>query len=331
MAGRSRRASTRRIPSASSCLRPGGSRATVRPRRQKDGATETRIDSGVVEGSEISLFYDPMIAKLCTHAPDRAAAIDAMSEALDCFAIDGIRHNIPFLSALMAHPRWREGRLSTAFIAEEFPDGFHGATPSAAERSILAAIAVSAERIAERSSKGVRLQPPPIEWAIALGREQLAVRVGEAGPGAFDLAFGKRKKLRVETGWRPGERVWRGMVGGKHVAAQIERVGSAVRISRRGASVVARLMTPRTAELAAMMPEKVEADTSKVLLCPMPGLVASIAVAEGQTVAPGEILATVEAMKMENVLRAERRTTIVRILVKPGDSLAVDAVIMEFS
>ncbi len=303
------------------------------PASGKDGASETRINSGVVEGSEISLFYDPMIAKLCTHAPDRAAAIDAMADALDSFTIDGIRHNVPFLAALMANPRWREGRLSTAFIAKEFPDGFRGATRSAAEKRALAAVAISAELIATRRPKGVPTSAvaAPSEWVIALGREQQAVRVGEVRPGAFDLALGKGKKVRVETDWRPGDRVWRGTVAKELVVAQIARVGSAFRVSRRGASVIARLMTPRAAELAAMMPEKKEADTSKALLCPMPGLVVSIAVKEGQTVAPGEVLATVEAMKMENVLRAERRATVARILAKPGDSLAVDAVIMEFS
>ncbi len=167
---------------------------------------------------------------------------------------------------------------------------------------------------------------------VALGREQTNVRVlATPKPGAFDLAIGDAKGLRVETGWRAGERVWRGTVGGENIIAQVERVGVSLKVARRGASVEARLMTPRTAQLAAMMPEKKEADTSKTLLCPMPGLVVSIAVEEGQTVAPGETLATVEAMKMENVLRAERRATVARILAKPGDSLAVDAVIMEFS
>jgi len=301
------------------------------PTSEKNGTAEIRIDGGVVEGSEISLFYDPMIAKLCTHAPGRSAAVDAMADALDAFTIDGIRHNIPFLAALMAHPRWREGRLSTAFIAEEFPEGFRGATPSAAEQRVLAAVAISAERIAARRPKGAEVPEIPAEWVISLGRDQRAVRLAEVRPGCFDLAFGKSKKMRVETDWRPGARVWRGTVAGEPVVAQIERVGSAFRVSRRGASVIASLMTPRTAELAAMMPEKKEADTSKALLCPMPGLVVSIAVAEGQAVAPGEVLATVEAMKMENVLCADRRATVARILAKPGDSLAVDAIIMEFA
>ncbi len=306
------------------------------PAEEANGTARTRVDSGVVEGSEISLFYDPMIAKLCTHAPDRAAAIDAMSDALDSFTLDGIRHNIPFLAALMAHPRWREGRLSTAFIAEEFPGGFQGATPSADEWRVLAAVAASAELIAARrpsleQDEAAHTSAPASDWVISLDRAQAAVTViEELSEGAYRLAVGETP-LSVETDWRPGERTWRGTIDGARVVAQVDRIGAALRVSRRGASALARLMTPRTAALAALMPEKKEADTSKTLLCPMPGLVVSIAVAEGQTVAPGETLATVEAMKMENVLRAERRATIARILAKPGDSLAVDAVIMEFS
>jgi propionyl-CoA carboxylase alpha subunit len=276
-----------------------------------------------------------MIAKLCTHAPDRATAIDSMSDALDSFTLDGIRHNIPFLAALMAHPRWREGRLSTAFIAEEFPGGFQGATPSAEEWRILAAVAASAGLIAARkptfeASDAAHAIAPAVEWVIALDRAQAPVTVEQSAPGAFRLSVGETL-LAVETDWKPGERTWRGTIDGVHIVAQVARIGAALRVSRRSASALARLMTPRTAALAALMPEKKEADTSKTLLCPMPGLVVSIAVAEGQTVAPGETLATVEAMKMENVLRAERRATIARILAKPGDSLAVDAVIMEFS
>jgi propionyl-CoA carboxylase alpha chain len=302
------------------------------PASGKNGASEIRVDEGVVEGSEISRFYDPMIAKLCVHAADRNAATDVMADALDSFTIEGIRHNIPFLSALIAHNRWREGRLSTAFIAEEFPDGFHGATPGSAKRRILAAVATTAELLAARRPKGVRsiANAAPKERVVALDGRRVKVRVEERRRGTFDLVIGDGESISVETDWRPGERVWRGTVAGKRVVAQVERLGSSVRVSRRGASIVARLMSERTARLEAMMPEKKEADSSKALLCPMPGLVVSIAVAEGQTVAPGETLATVEAMKMENVLRAERRATVARILAKPGDSLAVDAIIMEF-
>ena len=303
-----------------------------------DGVT-IRNDTGVVEGSEISLFYDPMIAKLCTHAPDRPAAVAAMSDALDAFTLAGIRHNIPFLSALMAHPRWREGRLSTAFIREEYPEGFHGAPLGGEARRILVLIAATTElierdrldrlsgRLAPHSG---RLRP---DWVVALGREHVAVSIdsGEVGPPlAMRLAVGGAAPNLVETAWRPGERVWRGTIDGERVIAQVERRGHSVQVARRGASVSARLLTPRAAELDALMPERPQADTSKALLCPMPGLVVSVAVSEGQSVEAGETLAVVEAMKMENVLRAERGATIAKILAKPGGSLAVDAVILEF-
>ncbi len=304
------------------------------PASTASGAT-LRLDSGVVEGSEVSLFYDPMIAKLSTHAPSRMEAIDAMADALDAFVIDGVRHNVPFLAALMAHPRWREGRLSTAFIAEEFPEGFHGATLSASERAVLAAVAAAAELASMRSPSAKKARPAGMrDFVLMLGRTPLKLRaaISEAGsPKAFDLSFEGAAPVRVELAWRPGERVWRGTVAGQPVTAAVERAGTVLGVARHGASLRARLMTPRAAELQALMPQKSEADASKALKCPMPGLVVSIAVAEGQKVRAGEALATVEAMKMENVLRAERGATVSRILAKPGDSLAVDAVIMEFA
>jgi propionyl-CoA carboxylase alpha chain len=308
-----------------------------RPPVEEKGAASIRVDSGVVEGSEISLFYDPMIAKLCSHAPDRDVAIDAMSDALDAFTLDGIRHNIPFLSALMAHPRWREGRLSTGFIAEEFPGGFEGVTPDGSERSILAAMAVAAELV-ERQRLTPLAQAPSSHiadktWVLTLGREQLSIHVTQvtgASPLALTMSIEGGADVEVASDWRPGDRVWRGIVDGNHVLAQVERRGHALMVTRRGVSLRACLMTKRAAALAALMPDKSSADTSKMLLCPMPGLVVSIAVSEGQKVEAGETLAIVEAMKMENVLRAERDVTVARILVGPGDSLAVDAVIMEF-
>jgi propionyl-CoA carboxylase alpha chain len=303
----------------------------------RDGVT-VRVDSGVVEGSEISLFYDPMIAKLCTHAPDRTAAIDAMADALDAFTLDGIRHNIPFLAALMAHPRWREGRLSTGFIAEEFPDGFQGVAPGREAREMLAAIAVAAElkerrRLAPLAAHTAARREDDHEAVLLLDREPVAVRIGpegEGNPAALEVSLDGGPGIAIRSDWRPGERTWRGTVGGEDAVAQLTRRGHALRIARRGVSAAARLMTRRAAELTALMPETAAADTSKMLLCPMPGLVVSITVSEGQKVEAGETLAIVEAMKMENVLRAERGATVARILASPGDSLAVDAVIMEF-
>ena len=290
------------------------------PEEGKNGAAVLRNDTGVYEGAEISMYYDPMVAKLCTWAPTRLQAIDAMSDALDGFVVDGIEHNVPFLAALMRHPRWREGRLSTGFIAEEYPEGFAPMAPTEDEAGILARVALSAHLVdVERRANHLdRLRPTHVSrthWTVKIGDHYLALAAGDA----------------VTSDWRPGEAVWRGMIDGRHVTAQLRPFPNGMRIDWQGLSVRARVLTPRHAELDALMPVKLPPDTSKMLLCPMPGLVVSIAVREGQEVKTGETLAVVEAMKMENVLRAERDLTVGVIRAKPGESLAVDAVIMEFA
>jgi len=308
-----------------------------------DGIT-VRTDTGVMEGSEISMFYDPLIAKLCTHAdgsglPARQRASAALADALDGFTIDGIRHNIPFLSALIDHPRWKESRLSTALIAEEYPNGFAGADHSEGDLQMLALIAASALLIERQRLDRLsgRLAPHPgamrPDWVVQLGKTLVDVKLagGTVGvPFDAELAVDGGDVQWVMTAWKPGERRWSGMIGGHDVAGQIRRHGHGFHVTRRGASFDAALFTPTIGAVASLMPAKAAADTSKRLLCPMPGLVVSIAVSEGQTVEPGEMLATVEAMKMENVLRAEREAVVEKILVRPGDSLAVDDVIMEF-
>jgi propionyl-CoA carboxylase alpha chain len=309
------------------------------PEEGRSGDIVIRNDTGVTEGSEISMHYDPMIAKLCTWASDRPQAIDAMSEALDNFVVDGIEHNIPFLAALMRHPRWREGRISTAFIAEEYPDGFAPIAPDADEKAVLAAVAIAVEllrrdrldRLSGRLAPHSGALKP--DWVVRLGNEYMNVALGEGMvsiPLEMDMSVEEGAPLTVASDWRPGEPVWRGSVGGRQVAAQIRPVENGVRIAWKGMAATARVMRPRTAELDRLMPAKIAPDTSKLLLCPMPGLVISILVAEAQEVKAGEMLAVVEAMKMENVLRAERDLTVAKINAKPGDSLAVDAVIMEF-
>jgi propionyl-CoA carboxylase alpha chain len=286
------------------------------------------------------MFYDPMIAKLCTWAPSRLEAIDAMSEALDGFVVNGIEHNIPFLSALMQHPRWREGRLSTGFIAEEYPEGFHPREPDEEERAVVAAIATAIELIRRDRLDRLpgRLAPHSgrmkSDWSVRIGDGYVPVRVAGgsvSAPFEIELAIGDAKPVAVASDWRPGDIVWRGTVGGRKVTAQVYNVLNGVRIAWSGLAVTARAMLPRMAELDRLMPVKMPPDTSKLLLCPMPGLVVSVAVAEGQEIKAGETLAIVEAMKMENVLRAERDLTVSRINVKKGDSLAVDAVIMQFA
>ncbi|MEO9338995.1 acetyl/propionyl/methylcrotonyl-CoA carboxylase subunit alpha [Mesorhizobium sp. SB112] len=310
------------------------------PEEGKYGKSIIRNDTGVTEGAEISMFYDPMLAKLCTWAPTRIEAIDAMADALDNFIVDGIEHNIPFLSALMQHPRWRDGNISTAFIAEEFPDGFAPIVPDDEQKATLAAIATSVEllrrdrldrltgRLAPHSGE---LKP---DWVVRIADDYLDVAIVDgmiSMPMELDLSIAGSAALSVASDWRLGDAIWIGQVGDTEVSAQLRPVPNGLRIDWKGLSVVTRTMLPRTAELERLMPVKLPPDTSKLLLCPMPGLVVSVAVIEGQEVKAGETLAVVEAMKMENVLRADRDLTVEKINAKQGDSLAVDAVIMEFA
>ena len=297
-----------------------------------------RNDTGVFEGGEISIFYDPMIAKLVTHAPTRAQAIAVQAHALDAFAIDGIRHNIPFLSALMAHPRWQAGELSTGFIAEEFPEGFHLIEPEGNTLEAMAAIGTSIDhRMNERKRhiSGQLRAATPVRFArervVALGERRLPLIIENEGETLALRFIESGRTITLRSEWRPGQPVWHGTIDGKPVAAQIRPTMNGVRISYSGTSSIVRVFTQRESELESLMPPRVEADTSKSLICPMPGLVKALSVTVGQEIKAGEMLCIVEAMKMENVLRAERDGTISKIHAKEGDSLAVDAVIMEFA
>jgi propionyl-CoA carboxylase alpha chain len=302
-----------------------------------DGIT-VRNDTGVGEGGDISIHYDPMIAKLCTHGPDRASAIAAMASALDGFYIEGIRHNVPFLAAIMEHPRWQKGELSTGFIAEEFPQqGFHGVEPAPALGERLAIVAASLDHIENRRKRKVSGQMLGREVSftpervVRLGHDWTPVTVDADGGRHIEVALQDGAKRIVTTTWVPGEPVFSGTIDGEAVTVQVRPVLNGYRLSHRGLETEAHVFTRREAELARVMPDKPKADSSKKLLCPMPGLVVAIAVGEGQEVKAGETLAIVEAMKMENVLRADRDVTVKTIHVKRGDSLSVDAVIMEFA
>jgi len=304
-----------------------------------EGVT-VRNDTGVYEGGEISIFYDPMIAKLVTHAATRLEAIEAQANALDAFYVEGIRHNIPFLSALMRHDRWREGRLSTGFIAEEFPNGFASLTPENETERIVAAVAAHVDHVMntrKREITGQLRAPARLEFdlqrVVALGaaRVPLIVEKRKDGVEGIDVMFEGGRRLRVESPWTPGQPVWRGDIDERPVAAQLRPILNGFEIAHGGAVIAARVYTAREAEFDALMLERKAADNSRFLLCPMPGLVKSIAVKEGQEVKIGDPLCMVEAMKMENVLTAERDVTVAKVLAKPGDSLAVDAVIMEFA
>ncbi|GLS34928.1 acetyl/propionyl-CoA carboxylase subunit alpha [Mesorhizobium tianshanense] len=299
-----------------------------------DGAV-VRNDTGVFEGGEISMYYDPMIAKLCAWALDRRAAIEAMSKALDDFEVEGIGHNLPFLSAVMDHPRFREGRLTTAFIAEEYPDGFSGVEPSGGDARKLAAIAAFINLSGHKRSvliSGAMDNHRRVvgrDWVVTLAGERFLIGLREEG-GRTIVSFGDGPSVSVASDWLPGRHHAEFTVDNDVLGVKTAQAATGFRLRWRGMDVVAHVRTPRVAELALLMPEKLPPDTSKMLLCPMPGVITAVTVKAGDQVEVGQALATVEAMKMENVLRAERKAIVRRISAEAGASLTVDELIMEF-
>jgi propionyl-CoA carboxylase alpha chain len=292
-----------------------------------------RNDTGVQDGGEISTFYDPMIAKLCTWSPNRIEAIDAMRDALDEFELEGVGNNIPFLAAVMGQERFRSGSLTTGYIAEEFPNGFSGVELDPESLTHLAALACcSAFALESRGfADGTTLNMHHIDHnrAVLIGSKRWDFAVRADGI-EYWLTAPDGKKLLVETGWKPGMSLCIGRVDGLVHKARIDRVTGGFRLRHRGADLIARVLLPRTADLMPLMPVKVPPDLSKFLLCPMPGQVVRIDVSEGDIVEDGQTLAIVEAMKMENVLKAEKRARISKVRVTPGSVLAVDEVILEF-
>ncbi len=306
----------------------------------RDGLT-VRNDTGVYEGTEISIYYDPMIAKLVTHGPDRASAIRLMADALDAFYIDGINHNISFLSALMAHPRWKSGDLTTNFIEDEYPDGFHRRPPEGKELEVICTVAAIVDHLHNQRRRAITQQQIGPRVSFSADR---VVKVGEiiipflfrelleeqtviefTGEPQFE-----NRIVTVESGWQPGQRIWRGRLNGEQAIVQIRPCLNGYNLSYRGIQIQTFVYTKREAELAGRMLLKESPDSSKFLRCPMPGLIISISVEEGQDVEAGDPLCTVEAMKMENILNAERNCRIKKINVSVGDNLAVDSIIMEF-
>jgi propionyl-CoA carboxylase alpha chain len=305
------------------------------PAEATHGGITVRNDTGVTEGSEISLYYDPMIAKLVTHAATRTAAIDAQADALDAFTIEGIRHNIPFLSAIMQHQRWRAGELSTGFIAEEFPKGFERTPPTGAIARALAAVAVAIDLVLGDRKRRISGQLNTAltrerHRAVRLGAEEILADVGHDGD-TVAVVFEDASRHVLRSNWVPGMPVWAGTIDGAAVWVHVRMIPNGFELAWRGVETKAFVYTAREAHYARLMPVKTLSDSGKAVRCPMPGLIVSLGVAEGQEVKAGETLAVVEAMKMENILRAERDGTIKKIRVKPGDSVAVDAVIMEFA
>ena len=307
---------------------------------RSDGVT-VRNDTGVQEGGEISIYYDPMIAKLVTHAPSRAAAVEAQSMALDSFYIDGIRHNIPFLSALMNHPRWREGRLSTGFIAEEFPRGFSARVPEGEVARRLAAVAAAIDHVLgerKRQISGQMIGRPvrrESRRAVWLDREEIPLEIVREADHLVIRFIEPDDAIshphQVASSWKPGEPVWHGTIDDVDVAMQVRPVLNGFKLAHQGFEVAIQVFTETEAGAARLMPVAAASDSGKKLLCPMPGLVVSIAVGEGQEVKAGETLAVIEAMKMQNVLRAEQDGVVKKIYAAAGATLAVDALIMEFA
>ena len=311
----------------------------TRYRPPVEGATPTggivRNDTGVFEGGEISMYYDPMIAKLCTWAPTRAGAIDEMRIALDTFEVEGIGHNLPFVGAVMDHPRFASGNITTAFIAEEYPDGFQGAVLDGAILARVAAAAAAMNRVAEIRRTKVSGTMDNHErrvgddWVVTLQGVEHTVKIA-ADHGGSTVQFADGSALRVTSDWTPGQPLARMMVDGTPLVMKVGKISGGFRLRLRGADLKCHVRTPRQAELAKLMIEKLPPDTSKFLLCPMPGLVTNVLVQAGDEVQEGQALATVEAMKMENILKAERKGVVKVIRAAAGSSLKVDEVIMEF-
>ena len=308
-----------------------------RYRPPEEEASPTRVvrnDTGVFEGGEISMYYDPMIAKLCTWAPNRSAAIEEMRLALDAFEVEGIGHNLPFLAAVYDHEKFTSGTMTTAFIEEEFPDGFHGVTLPYEDLMRISAAAAAMHRVAEirRTRISGRMDNHErhvgADWNVSLQGQSFDTVIVADKLGADVTLAGQT--IRVEGDWTPGDMLAQMTVNGMPLVIKIGKISGGFRVRYRGADLKAHVRTPRQAELATLMPEKIPADTSKLLLCPMPGLIVKVNVVEGDEVQDGQALCTVEAMKMENILRAEKKGVISKINAVEGDSLAVDDIILEF-
>jgi propionyl-CoA carboxylase alpha chain len=302
--------------------------------QKRDEDLVIRVDDGVADGGEVSMFYDPMIAKLVTWAPTREAAIDAQTQALDQFVIDGISDNVDFLSALMQHPRFRSGDITTGFIAEEYPEGFDGAPADAQVLADLAVIAgmvavITGERAAEISDQ---LGPPPhlpCERLVRIAGAEHKVRIKPYKGGTLALLDGG-ELIDIVGRWVPGQRLLSVTVDGRHRIVQVRRAGRNWELQTRGRTHKVQVLPPHVAELSRFMIEKEPPDLTRLLLAPMPGLLTRLDVAVGDKVEPGQPVAVMEAMKMENILRAPKAATVKATPAKAGDSLAVDQVIVEF-
>ncbi len=302
------------------------------PPAETDGV---RVDTGVYEGGEISMHYDSMIAKLIVHGATRDQAIAKMRDALNAFVIRGVSSNISFQAALMQHPRFRSGKFNTGFIAEEFPGGFSAESLVHADQLLLAAVAAFARRRYINRAIGTSGQlrghgrKVGNEWTVLLGERKYALTLTSID-GGYLVTHGSQS-CELRSNWRLGEPIFRGTWDGEPVCLQIERRGLKYRVTHWGTQADMMVMTGRAAELLALMPDKPKPDLSKFLLSPMPGLLSDLALQPGQEIKAGEKLAVIEAMKMENILKAERDCVVAEVLAKKGDSLAVDQPIVRFA
>lgn len=303
--------------------------------RAPEESDTVRVDSGVFEGGEISMHYDPMIAKLVSYGEDRALAITHLQGALDRFLIKGVSHNIGFLAALIGHPRFAEGRLSTAFIEEEYQGGFCAEDVPHDDPGLLVAVAAAMHRAYRERAVGISDQasdrkfPVADDWVALMDGTGQSVRVVRVD-GGFEVVVAGSPPYWLKTNWQVGEAFFSADINGRDICVQVQRLNVGYRLSHSGLDVDIRVLAPRVAALYALMPKKIAPDTSKMLLSPMPGLLIFLSVQEGQEIKAGGELAIIEAMKMENVLRAEQDCTVKKVHVKTGDSLAVDQVIAEF-
>ena len=302
-----------------------------RPPEESGGV---RVDTGIVEGSEVSMYYDPMIAKLVTWGEDRPQAIERMNDALDAYLIRGVSHNVSFLNAVIGHPRFREGRLTTDFIAEEFPDGFRPADVPRTDPMTMVAVAAMVH--CKRAARAGEISGQTRRFEYRVGKDWVVIANGERYPvevtatlEGFDIRS-DGGLYRIETAWRLDEPILDATINGAAVCVQVDREGAGYRLFHRGTEVDALVLSPSGAALAEHMLEKEPPDLGRFLLSPMPGLLVRLAVGEGQEAKAGEELAVVEAMKMENSLRANEDVIISKVLAQVGESLEVDQPILEF-
>ncbi|PVM88141.1 acetyl/propionyl-CoA carboxylase subunit alpha [Caulobacter radicis] len=296
------------------------------PAEGEKGAYTVRNDAGVREGDEISMFYDPMISKLCTWAPTRNQAVAGMARALEDFHIEGLGHNVPFLAAVMDQARFVSGKLATSYIKDEFPDGFSGTQATAFQHDLLTAVGCAMQRIAAQ-----RLGRARADWTVVIGHGKQRVHLsGEGQSLTVDLLDEGRALQLTDIAWRPGLPTFRGVLDGTAFTAEVAPAPEGFTIRHRAAKARVLVLTARSAELHDKLPAKAPADTSKLILSPMPGLVVSMDVEVGRQVREGEVVCVLEAMKMQNILRAERDAVVKAVNAKPGDPVAADQVLVEF-